>query len=228
MFAVLFLALRANWKQFDSERELRNACAVCKNVAKMVNAKGVGVATPGSPCENEESGYCRFVEDLKKEMQEKYNDTVPETACSEIGPCLAETPVNMWGPRCNKCLAVSSLILSEEKEKRKFYMKSFCYSVGSEFTGFCHELSLMGDDAVVPLYENSSDASEFCLTTKFCLPKDGSEEKEMPPEVATLHKSKRSKKAQKKIDARQAKKAKRQAKKAEKKSKVSDSPNQEL
>lgn len=217
MFAVLLLAFRANWKQFASERDVMTACRVCRDVAKMVNTNSAAAPSAGSPCENEESGYCKFVEDLKADMHEAYNGTVPETACSEIGPCLGDAPANLWGPRCNKCLTVSGLILAEEREKRESYMKSFCYAVGREFTGFCHELTLLGDAAVVPLYENATDAQEFCLASKFCLVKDGSA---IAPEVEALHTSKRSKRALKRMEERKAKKAKKELKKAKKAAKA--------
>ena len=166
---LCLVLLRANWTQFDTEKKLTNACVLCKSVMRSVElGKKLEIAENSYCADHRNDPVCEFVEALKEDADSTFNESIPKSACSVIGPCVWRPPPHLMGPMCGQCLSVGKLILTANPEERYKLFDRFCETASGGLLATCRTLKSVSRELRESRFGVAHSAGDLCVISLDC------------------------------------------------------------
>ena len=167
---LCLVLLRANWTQFDTEKKLMNACVLCKSVVRSIElGKKLEIAENSYCADHIDDPICEFVEALKEDTESTFNESIPKSACSVIGPCMWRPPPHLMGPMCGQCLSVGKFILMANPDQRYKLFDRFCETASGGLLATCKTLKSVSQGLMESLFNVAHSAGDLCDIAGLCM-----------------------------------------------------------
>ena len=169
---LFLLKIRTNWRIFETESNLLSACSICNKIVSILrnNSSELIIPEENTECSNPNSKniYCRFINDITKNIKDKFKDKIPQFACSIVGPCIQPTSQNSTGELCFQCRYLSSIALEYRPGDRILALQKFCSSSRTIFSDICQKIEEEKHNKYYQLIDKSKNISYPCIQTGYC------------------------------------------------------------